>query len=416
MIILPLDIVEEIIGFVDAGWRTREWDLRRAALVCSQWRVPAQRPLFRRLELSLYKDMAKENSTRAISFRNQQTCETLVKRLHQLLQNSPHICLYIREVHLVHFPAELCPTGLLRKLTNVDILKVRGMRFHALPDDIRSDILSLSRSLSELSLDEINFGSSSQFFSLLAHAPRLRTLRLTQIRGIVVGSHEIPQCSPFGPPARIEHLRLDGSSAPFIPSLIRPVVYASVIDITNIRTFHSTRSAIFEDVATMLLPAISPNGTLEELSLHITVTEFPLSLPLSLSSVRHLDLTIAEDPKCNAGPWLSSFFNGFSASASLEDVVLNLELVSDPEDSYWSAFSDLDDTLNSPKFRYLRKVKLILTMDWCASEDDISLRLQRLLPRLYRFDIFEFQVGDFLIVMLSLTNLAASHMSWTVIC
>lgn len=275
---LPPEIIEEIISFVDSNWRGRLWDLRRCSLVCKAWQYIAQRPLFRRIELSLYKDAARENQllNRAIRFRSTQACEALAHSLNETLGSSPHLRSHIRQLHLVHFPIEACPPALFLKFHNLDSLKVRGLRWRNLSAEHRVTLAALCTPLSDLAIEDASFATYSHLFHLLSQAPSLRSLKLSQVRHInnLKESPDNLQLTPASnSPAHLDRLHLDCSPSSLIHFLVHPRISGLVIDVTQIRQLLSSSAAVFLDVATVLLPAIASYGTLQEAELCVYLAD-----------------------------------------------------------------------------------------------------------------------------------------------
>ncbi|KAF8472896.1 hypothetical protein JB92DRAFT_1915796 [Gautieria morchelliformis] len=171
---LALELLDEIIGHVDD-----DDNLRACSLVCRFWLPSSQRRLFHHIYLIV--QLA--------------TLHAHIQRLDQVLLHSPHLTSYIRVLELPGLSCELYTynhpsspgwtaidkplASLLRKLTDVQKLKISRLAWGDLPGDFRQSLCQVLElpSMASVCISDTEF-ILDDFTNFINHARGLTGLSL----------------------------------------------------------------------------------------------------------------------------------------------------------------------------------------------------------------------------------------------
>ncbi|KAF8479858.1 hypothetical protein JB92DRAFT_1782224 [Gautieria morchelliformis] len=175
---LALELIDEIIGYVDepdSMWRS---DLLACSLVCRFWLPSSQRRLFHRIEFKH-------------QLRRYHELHVQIQQLDQVLLNSPHLSNYIRELWLPDMSSVPRSTDakrgldeplspLLRKLTQVQKLKIEGLAWNDLQRDFRQSLCRVLElpSMAFVCIFDAQFNCMDDFMNFINHARSLTGLVL----------------------------------------------------------------------------------------------------------------------------------------------------------------------------------------------------------------------------------------------
>ena len=270
---------QELIDIVFESTDDDEWTLRSCSLVCSSWLHSSRRHLFRRIVL--LPPSCQYNSGSRPPLYGQ--------RLHNLLDRSPHIATYIRELQLyegwsirrqawIGSDQSIPPVlGMLKGLKKIEL---RRLRWNDLPLAFRHSIRNILElpSLQFLEMELSDFASIDDFASLLSHAKGLTGLSLAEINidysfreplSLEDANQELEateQSVYSGNRRHLLDLRLMTIDCPkFVDWLLGP---KSPFDVSHVQTLHITDLLVFPSVELIinrLLHAIG--GSLSRLKL-----------------------------------------------------------------------------------------------------------------------------------------------------
>jgi hypothetical protein len=273
---LPQELMDIIFESTEDG----KWTLRSCSLVCSSWLHSSRRHLFRRIVLLPPSRRHYDSGSRPTSDG---------QRLHNLLNMSPHIATYIRELKLYEgwsmrgrawvgsdqsLPLVL---GMLKGLKRIEL---RRLRWNNLPLALRHSIRNILElpTLQFLEMELSDFASIDDFSSLLSHAKGLTGLSLAEINinysfreplSLEDSNQELEATEQRVYSCNRRHLldlRLMAIDCPkFVDWLLGP---KSPFDVSHIQTLHITDLFIFpsvEHIINRLLHAI--DGSLNHLKL-----------------------------------------------------------------------------------------------------------------------------------------------------
>ncbi|KAJ7582597.1 hypothetical protein C8J56DRAFT_1055648 [Mycena floridula] len=391
----PQETVDDFMNHIASDGDERS--IRACSFVCRAWGTSSRRILFERIELALQRPYDTE-------------------RLFNVFTNNTSLAGYVKEleINLFPFPSSSNSATLVSILDKICGLRLTRLEINSMSlswrDNVRQSplqssilrLLSNSDMLSQLSIENAWFDNFGECLHIVSIARHITRLALSNIKLKPGGSLELIdsfQRKSENQIPNIQYLIADCSSS----FLIHPA-RSSWLDFTSLDTLMSFEDSCYHDVAIVLLPYIEKGGHLKQLQLTVNLIDnLMIPVPASeLETLVSLTLTIHDDYRGAAGPWLVSLFSG-SRPLVLKKLIVALSwgassIASEDPVNYWKSWSPLDKIFRSSKFSVLTEITLVVELATGMSsllygtvEKTVFQRVSASLPYLSKLPWFKFQ-------------------------